>query len=256
MIAEPVAAAIAPFELTGNEVAFYEREGYLMLPGLLSEETAREVVGEVRAIMDVIGLGQSKLRQTTEYLPGSRLDSLVNDPTLRALAGQLMGGPATLYMPFTAVKSGNGGGTFHYHQDNQYTEFDGPGINFWFALGPMTPENGCLQVAPRSHRHGTLPVLPSGDGDQHRRAEWDPADFLPLRMRPGDCVAFSRLTVHGSGPNVTPQPRVAYAVQFHRDDVNARWAGGDWVRLKGHPRWPTAPVHAITPPQHASLDGH
>ena len=79
-----------------------------------------------------------------------------------------MEGPATLYLPFTAVKSGGGGGRFHFHQDNQYTRFDGPGINIWIALSPMSPENGCLQVVPRSHLAGTLDSVENPDGDGHR----------------------------------------------------------------------------------------
>jgi len=52
-----------------------------------------------------------------------------------------------------------------------------------------------------SHRAGTLNAVESGDGDAHRKIEWEPEDFLPLTMEPGDCVTFSRLTIHGSGVN-------------------------------------------------------
>ena len=77
--------------------------------------------------MDLIGLPVTKLKQTHEYLEGSALDGFVNSPGLLSLAEQLMEGSSTLYLPFTAVKS-PGGGRFHFHQDNQYTRFDGPGI--------------------------------------------------------------------------------------------------------------------------------
>lgn len=242
--------------LDANETAFYERDGYVLLPGLISADVAERIASEVSAIMDVIGLGQSKLRQTTQHLRGSDLDHLIHHPDLKKLAGQLMGGESTVYMPFTAVKSANGGGKFHFHQDNQYTEFDGPGINFWFALSEMSPENGCLQVVPRSHFAGTFEAVATSDGDHHKTVAQEPETFVPLRMRPGDCVAFSRLTLHGSGPNTTDRNRIAYAIQFHRDDVNARWKGQDWIRLKDHPRWPTEPVDHITPPENVSLDGH
>ncbi|WP_410967255.1 phytanoyl-CoA dioxygenase family protein, partial [Salmonella sp. SAL4436] len=85
----------------------------------------------------------------------SNVDALVNSPNLRAIASTLMEGPSTLYLPFTAVKSAHGGGEFHFHQDNQYTRFDGPGNNLWLALTPMGEENGCLKVIPRSHLLGT-----------------------------------------------------------------------------------------------------
>jgi 2-oxoglutarate-dependent dioxygenase len=245
-------------EVPGPEqIRAYNDEGYVLLPGLISPEAAETLRREVLGIMDVIGLGQTKLRQTHEYLAGSAIDRLVNSSRLREIAGRLMGGPATLYMPFTAVKSGGGGGQFHFHQDNQYTRFDGPGINLWFALVPMIQENGCLQVVPRSHLHGTLPAEGSPDQDGHKKVTFEPDDFVSVRMEPGDCVAFTRLTVHGSGANTTPEPRVAYAVQFHRDDVNFSLDGGvTWTHLKTTPRWATGPVERITPPQQETRDGH
>lgn len=114
--------------------------------------------------------------------------------------------------------------------------FDRPGINLWAALTDMTPENGCLQVVPRSHLEGTIDSVQNPDGDSHRTVAKDPTRFLPVRMRAGDVIAFTRLTLHGSGPNITDEPRVAYAAQFHRDDVN--WQReGQWILLKDVPRW-------------------
>jgi 2-oxoglutarate-dependent dioxygenase len=197
-----------------------------------------------------------KLRQVTQYLEGSKLDAVINSPSLLGVAAQLMQGPSTVYLPFTAVKNGGGGGRFHFHQDNQYTRFDGPGVNIWLALVPMSPENGCLEIVPRSHLRGTFDAVASGDGDAHVKVGSDPSHFLPIRMRPGDAVAFSRLTIHGSGPNTTSEPRFAYAVQFHRDDVKATWDNQPPRSLKEHPRWSTRPVQTITPPEEKSLDGH
>ena len=169
---------------------------------------------------------------------------------------QLLGGARSLYLPFTAVKIGGGGGKFSFHQDNQYTRFtDGLlGINIWFALGPLTPENGCLQMCPRSHLRGTLDAEKDDAGWQRIRIE--PDDFLPLRMRPGDAVAFSRLTVHGSGANKSDEPRVAYAVQFHRDDATAIWDNQPPRPLKGINRWNVGPVERIVAEAAATRDGH
>ena len=258
---------VKPLQFTPNEIRFYQAEGYLYLPGLVSREQAAALREEVFGIMEALGVPRErlnhaetsgdKLRQSPQYLRGSQLDALVNSPALCDIASQLMGGPSTLYMPFTAVKNGGGGGKFHFHQDNMYTRFDGPGINIWFALGEMTPENGCLMIAPRTHLRGTLDSVESEDRDGHRAIRVEPEDFLHVRMMPGDAVAFTRLTLHGSGPNHTDAPRLGYAVQFHRDDVYAVWDRQEPRLLKANPRWQTGPVDAITPPQTDSkLDGH
>jgi hypothetical protein len=241
--------------LAKEEVDRYNDAGWVLLRRLIAPEYAAALRNEVLEIMRTIGLGSAKLRQTNQYLAGSGLDRLINSEDLRGVASQLMDGPARIYLPFTAVKS-SGGGRFHFHQDNQYTRFDGPGLNTWFALEWMDLANGCLQVVSGSHRAGTLGAVASGDGDSHRKIAWEPEDFLPVTMEPGDCVAFSRLTIHGSGVNTASEPRVAYAIQFHREDVNAL-IGGEWKRLAEHPRWHVGPVPRISALQSDEmLEGH
>lgn len=241
--------------LTKAEIDSYHRDGWVLLRGLIAPPEATALREEVLEIMRIIGLGSVKLRQTNQYLAGSGLDRLINSEDLRDVASQLLGGRAHVYLPFTAVKS-TGGGRFHFHQDNQYTRFDGPGLNTWFALERMDLTNGCLQVVSGSHRAGTLDAVESGDGDAHRKIAWEPEDFLPLTMEPGDCAAFSRLTIHGSGVNSALEPRVAYAIQFHREDVNAM-IGGEWKKLADHPRWHVAPVSHISALQSDEmLEGH
>lgn len=233
---------IKPLHLTDGEARFYQEEGYLLIPGLIQPDAVASLRAEVKHIMDEIQVGTTKLHQTTEYLRGSALASFVNSENLIGVASHLMGGKAHLYMPFTAVKT-PGGGRFHFHQDNQYTRHDGPSINCWFALTDMTPENGCLQVVPRSHLKGTLGAKNNPDGDGHQMVDWEPSDFLPIRMHAGDCIAFSRLTVHGSGANTTDETRWAYAVQMHREDTNWRQPDGSWLPLIDHPRFPN--IHGV-----------
>ena len=206
-----------------------------------------EGLGFTRDDLRAATTSKDKLRQSRQYLAGSNLEQLIHSQALNSIAGQLMGGPSTLYLPFTAVKSGGGGGRFHFHQDNQYTRFDGPGINIWFALMEMTPDNGCLQIAAGTHLQGTIDSVESEDRDGHRTVAVEPESFLPLRMMPGDAVAFSRLTLHGSGANITDQPRLAYAVQFHRDDVSASRDGENLGLLKAIPRFDVRPVKAFSP---------
>lgn len=251
-----LADAVRIETVSDEQIKTYNEEGYVLLKGLVDPDEAAVLREEVLAIMDRLGLAPTKLRQTSQYLRGSRLDAFVNSARLRGLAGQLMGGPATMYLPFTAVKTGDGGGRFHHHQDNSYTRFLGPGINLWTALNPMSEANGGLQIAPRSHRAGQLESTNAGDGDAHRKVAWAEDDFLTLAMDPGDCVAFTRLTVHGSGPNRTPGHRVAYAVQYHRDDVEAL-IDGEQRLLKTHPRYTDiGPKDAIIADGGEKRDGH
>lgn len=266
-IAETNEGVVAPLQLMDGEIRFYHDEGYLIIPGLIDSGKLDALRNEVLEVMLACGAtperlkksqnsSKDKLIQSHQYLAGGALDQLVNSGHLRGIAEQLMGGPASLYLPFSAVKSGSGGGVFHFHQDNQYTHFDGPGINLWCALVDMTPENGCLQVAPRTHLQGTLDSVGSSDGDGHRMVAKEPDRFLPVRMHAGDCIAFSRLTIHGSGPNNSEQPRIAYAVQYHRDDVHRLTDDGPKL-LKDFPVYTDiGPKEQLIMPTEKSRDGH
>jgi 2-oxoglutarate-dependent dioxygenase len=246
---DPISSSV----LTEAQRQQYHTEGWTLLPGLLSPPQTKATYDSVMAIMETIGLGMTALKQTSEYLPGSPVDALVNSPNLQRIAGELMEGDAQLYLPFTAVKSAGGGGAFHFHQDNQYTKFDAPGINLWFALMPMDESNGCLYMVPYSHYLGTLhPVT----GTNHNSG-LEPVVRVPVPMQAGDCVAFSRLTVHGSGQNVRTEHRVAYAVQYARHDVHyTRDLGQTWKSIaEDGPGWRTGPVETLTVPK-GKTDGH
>ncbi|MCB0141209.1 MAG: phytanoyl-CoA dioxygenase family protein, partial [Caldilineaceae bacterium] len=145
---------VRPIELTDNEVYFYQTQGYLLIPNLIEPamlDELREAVLDVleangvsRAQLDHASSTADKLRQNPQYLQDSLLDELINGEAMMALASRLIGGRAVRYLPFTAVKAGGGGGQFHFHQDNNYTQHDPAlgSINIWVALVDMTPENG------------------------------------------------------------------------------------------------------------------
>ncbi|MCC6680186.1 MAG: phytanoyl-CoA dioxygenase family protein [Phycisphaeraceae bacterium] len=254
---EPV---VRPLQLSPSEVQFYKNEGYLYIGGLIGSEDAaalREEVIEVVCVAHGITRQQlanasgtaDKLRQSAQFLEGSKLQSLIQGSEILEVASQLLEGQAIMYSPFTAIKAGGGGGTFHFHQDNNYTEHV-PGsssLNIWVALNDMSPENGCLQIVPRSHLKGQLKSRTSDDGDAHQQVEVDPMTCLPLRMRAGDAVAFTRWTVHGSGPNDTSEPRVAYAMQCHRPDtLYVDKQTGEKKNLAENPLWKVEPVAKLT----------
>ncbi len=253
-------SVVRQMELTDAEVAFYNDQGFLPLPGLVRAEAVAALREEVMEVLEANGVSRAslrrasskadKLRQCTQYLAGSKLDALIHGPSTLTVASRLIGGTAHVYMPFTAVKAGGGGGVFDFHQDNNYTRHDPAvgSINIWVALVDMTPENGCLMVVPGSHKQGQLASRNSDDGDAHQKVDVDPKACFPLRMRAGDAVAFTRWTLHGSGPNHTDEPRVAYALQYHRHDV--KWLdneSGEWKSLLEHARWAVAPVSKLGP---------
>ncbi len=244
-------------ELTEAELQQYREDGYLVLPEFLETAKIEAAIEEVYQILehetglsrDALAIANAhadRLRQSQAYLRGSLIDALINSKNTRSIAGQLIGGEAIRYNPFTAFK-GRGGAQFDFHQDNNYTQHRPAlgSLNIWVALTDMSEENGCLRMEPGSHNKGVLDWADAGDA-VHRKLAVEPEQTTPLVMKAGDAVAFTRLTVHGSGPNLSDEPRIAYALQYHRDDVefiDAR--DGAWKLLTEHPRFQTPPLEAL-----------
>lgn len=236
--------------LSAEQMAQFHTLGYVIVKSLVRPETIAAFRDEVLEVVRARNLDKAYLGQSWEYLAGGLVDRWIHGGNLKALVESLLEGPAGLYMPFTAVK-GPQQGRFTFHQDNQYTPCRGParhiGLNVWTALVPMSVANGCLQVVPESHLAGTRASTASTDCPGHKMVTEEPTSWVDCVMEAGDAVIFDRLNVHGSGENRTDSPRVAYAVQWHRNDTEA-FSDGTWELLSRRPIYPAAqrPVATLT----------
>jgi hypothetical protein len=73
------------------------------------------------------------------------------------------------------------GGTTNWHRDEAYLpdSYSSQIINAWIPITAATPENGCLLVAPGSHR-----MKPEGDAIAKHVTE----TAVPLAAAPGDVI--------------------------------------------------------------------
>jgi phytanoyl-CoA hydroxylase len=135
-------------------------------------------------------------------------------PRMTAILDRLIGPGARLIQDMALMKPPYRGAEKPWHQDNAYfdwTPLDGV-LGVWIALDPATVENGCMQIAPGSHRGGPAPHYHVRDCqlvDETSRAEH--AEVVPLG--PGGALFFSALLHHGTPPNRSPDRR--RALQFH-----------------------------------------
>jgi len=101
-----------------------------------------------------------------------------------------------------------------YHQDAGYGLLD-PIVDctIWMPLVDTNEHNGGLWVVPGSHRLGLLDHGAADINPVLREAAFDAEPvFVPLEA--GCAVAFTGLTLHGSGPNRTAHDRPAMFVRY------------------------------------------
>jgi len=143
------------------------------------------------------------------------LEEFSRHPVLLDLCHDLIGPDVRLYWDQSVYKKPETDKEFPWHQDNGYTYTEPQQyLTCWIALTDATIDNGCPWVVPGLHRMGTL------------KHEWTPLGFqclsdvegaVPVEAPAGSIVAFSSLTPHRTGPNVTTEVRKSYIVQYAPD---------------------------------------
>ena len=115
-------------------------------------------------------------------------------------------------------------GATPWHQDNGVVNEEADEtdmVTVWFPLTNATVENGCLAVAPGSHRDGLLPHCPasaanrSGFGVHIRENQFRSEEALPLPMKRGSALFMHRRTVHSSLSNNSDHVRWSFDLRYN-----------------------------------------
>jgi ectoine hydroxylase-related dioxygenase (phytanoyl-CoA dioxygenase family) len=113
-----------------------------------------------------------------------------------------------------------------FHQDDGYGPLDPPlDLTLWVALTDTDERNGCLWIVPGSHRAGLLPHEKAGVNPVLREAAVAEG-AVAVPMRAGEGVAFTGLTLHGSGPNHSDTARPSLFVRYCDPHVKMVSEGG------------------------------
>lgn len=214
----------------------FEEDGYLVAKALLSaDEVAvceREIERLHRLAVELDARGDPAASRfqlepfagnaTREGLPVLRkieqtgeLSGVFRDlaahPKLIYLVGTLLGPDLLLFRSTLMLKPAWHGSSHGLHQDSAYWPMQPPSlVTVSIALTDASPENGCIQVLPRSHRWGLQSwghIARRQDESLTDRDDLDLSGKVDVPLAAGDAVLFHSLTVHGSGPNTSPYPR-------------------------------------------------
>ena len=213
--------------------ADFRQNGFVVLPDALSTSELQGLQSACDTLLDEppddgghdglhkIGLGEARrfLRHRHEEFPA--VNDFILGPKMAALGADLLGQDTFLFNEQFVVKGAGKGASFAWHQDGAYVGFDHPAyLTVWIALDDATEENGCVYVLPRN-----LDAKPNLDPH-----EWmDDANELngytgsdpgrAMTCKAGTVVAFSSLTLHRSGANVTKNRRRAYICQYSVEPI-------------------------------------
>jgi hypothetical protein len=143
---------------------------------------------------------------------------IFKDNFIPDLAQQLIGTPVALTFHAAFLKPPEIGTEVVLHQDQTLWKHDYPNaISVWVAITSATRQNGCLIGCPGSHKRGAIRHSRIDSYGWHPGIDWREEDLpepLSYELEPGDALVWNRYFVHGSGPNLSTQPRWGIVMVF------------------------------------------
>lgn len=205
----------------------FHRNGHMVFPNALPASalaTLREAcdtlmsepVDDGGGDRHKIGLGAARrfLAHRHEEFPA--VEAFLLGDTIDRVTRECLGGPAYLFNEQFVVKGPGKGASFAWHQDGAYVGFDHPAyLTVWIALDDATEDNGCVYLLPRDiEAEPGIDPHEWLDASNELNGYTGDAPGTPMVCTAGTIVAFSSLTLHRSGANLTDRPRRAYVCQY------------------------------------------
>jgi Phytanoyl-CoA dioxygenase (PhyH) len=153
-------------EITPEEVAFYEQNGWVMLRELFSRELVAELLDASEKIVPPPNsLGDRNRTLDDPAVAGSEpFRSVAFSPEMGRIAHALVNRkrlsdvdiPIQFHSDALWCKEPGGWGTL-FHQDDPVRPGDRAGVfNLWLALDEVTPDMGAMRFLSGAHREGPL----------------------------------------------------------------------------------------------------
>ncbi|HEX8550940.1 MAG TPA: phytanoyl-CoA dioxygenase family protein [Abditibacteriaceae bacterium] len=207
--------------LTNEQKEQFERDGYLIVRGLISREEAVQLRDH---FMDLHAQGPKQgfdpksadeadsdvLRMYPRFMHPHRVDDLsmkwMLDARFEGVLRDLFGEqPVAAQSMFYYKPAGARGQALH--QDNFYLEVaPGSCMAAWVALDEISPDNGGLFIVPGSHKTDVQCPHVADLTQSFTTEEVDVPEGMtpvPANMELGDVLFFNGSVIHGSYPNNT-----------------------------------------------------
>ncbi|MCC6456260.1 MAG: phytanoyl-CoA dioxygenase family protein [Caldilineaceae bacterium] len=206
--------------VTESQVAQYERDGFIVVPNLFSEQEAAQWkealkarVAELNKLEEPSGVCVMMPEMMDPYTSAK-----VQDAKIVGILEQLIG-PNVEFLSVKAVfKNAKTSFNSPWHHDWAYW-LGSNKISIWIALDDADPDNGCMRMAPGSHKQvADMQKVEDRTGFGNRISEdalqGQTIETLPVRR--GDAIFFHDLTLHASCPNTSGRDRWC-AIATYRD---------------------------------------
>lgn len=212
---------------TAEQLEEYNKNGYLMVRGLLTEKEMH--VLNTEAVPQALHGKDDKMHREYERSGAPRtvflahrysppFQELARHPKILQPVKQILQSEVYVWHSKINVKDAFEGAVWLWHQDHGYWIRDGIDdriLSVMIFLDRSTLNNGCFMVAPGTHR---TPLPHYADTVTTSYKQWcvevdalkknlKEEMIVPMTGNPGDVLFFHSNVLHGSGHNMSPLPR-------------------------------------------------
>jgi ectoine hydroxylase len=220
--------------LSPEDLAAYERDGFVRLPGFFSVEEIEplaqacradpEVEGALLAVADSSGNPQEVTTWT--ILSDDLVGIMPRVARIVEAAEDLVGGAVYHWHSKLSMKKPGSAGRWDWHQDYGYWYDEGclrsDMTTCMIAIDATFRENGCVQLVRGSHRLGRIDHKRVGEASgvdpQRLGLILKKFEIVECVMQPGDAIFFHSNTLHASGPNESRSPRTLLHSSYNAVD--------------------------------------
>jgi ectoine hydroxylase-related dioxygenase (phytanoyl-CoA dioxygenase family) len=223
--------------LTPQLVEDFRRDGFVVVPGLLSaderrrygsavdEAVARRSMGDTRTLAEKSRYEQSFVQCQNLWEDSEGVRPLTFHPALAETAARLLGVGAVRLWHDQALYKEPGGRETDAHQDQPYWPIvETDTITAWIPFDGSTLETGAMGYLPGSHRLGLREFVniftPHGDlGGEEVLGREELVGIEPVfvEVPPGAVAYHHGLTFHLAGANRTDTVRRVHTVIYFAD---------------------------------------
>lgn len=145
---------------------------------------------------------------------------------------------------------------FPWHQDYPVIQDSEDALVYWIPLRDVEEQDGCLNIAPGSHKLGVLPQRArcKDDGPSVPLPDWSILSRFPrirVPMQAGDVLVFNTLMQHASGANRSDRARWTLQIRHgnfeHPKAIARNWPSSRVREVPFHRSHPEYVIHSPQP---------
>jgi len=210
-----------PKKLTPEQVAAYERDGYVCPVDAFSTERTRTWRDRLEAFERAQGQKLTRGHNFKPHLLFPWVDEIVHSPEVLDAVEDLIGPDIRLFHLSVWPKDAGSGAYVSWHQDATYFALE-PAchVTAWVALTDAPIEAGCMEVVPGSHKLGQMPHAEMQDPEnllsrgQELAGDFDRSRTAFMPVKAGQFSLHHTHLVHNSRPNRSTDRRIGLGISY------------------------------------------